>query len=172
MLITTKIIENIADFAAIDAIYQKCFGNDSVPTSVQFEWWQKYPQGIIGLLENNTIIGGMSFWPLHPRGFDLLNEGLIKEKELTSHDIDTLSPKGIYISEIAIAEKYRGKQYSQLLLQSFLQQSILYKNSEKKLPMLALAYSIQGKSVLQKTGFRLHRKAEKMPDLQDLFILD
>lgn len=171
MSIITHTIQSVSDFESVDAIYQDCFGVDSVPTSIQLAWWRCFPSGIIGLYDQREIIGGLSFWPINTSGFDALSHGLIREKQLTAQHIDVSNPKGIYISEIAIAPLYRKKNYASLLLSQFEVQRQILSISDLKLPVLALVYSPGGRKILEKVGFKLFRKATDMPDAQDLYRL-
>lgn len=172
MSITTRNIKYFAEFEQVDNIYQECFGEDSVPSAVQQDWWKKFPNGIIGLLLNETIIGGMSYWPLNKKVFDDLSNGKIKEKEITSQSIDIVRSKGIYISEIAILPTFRKKNYAVRLLHQFIEERNGLKVSNKLLPVLALAYSKEGKNILQKMGFILLKSSHEMPDKQDLYLLN
>ena len=171
MSIKTHTIQSSIEFESVDAVYQDCFGVDSVPTSVQWTWWHRYPEGIIGLYADGKIIGGMSYWPINQSGFEALATGQIKEKELTEQHIDYTTPHGIYISEIAIAPLYRKKNYASLLLSQFEFQRQILSISDSKLPVLALVYSPGGRKILEKIGFKLFRKAADMPDAQDLYRL-
>ena len=171
MTISINIIKNPLEFQKIDALYQESFGVDSVPTSVQWTWWHRYPEGIIGLYADGKIIGGMSYWPINQSGFEALATGQIKEKELTEQHIDYTTPHGIYISEIAIAPLFRKKDYAALLLSYFEWQREKLSKPDSKLPVLALIYSPGGRKILEKIGFKLFRKATDMPDAQDLYRL-
>jgi len=171
LTISINIIKNHLEFQKIDALYQESFGVDSVPTSVQLAWWHRYPEGIIGLYADGEIIGGLSFWPINTAGFDALSHGLIREKQLTAQHIDVSHPKGIYISEIAIAPLFRKKNYASLLLSQFEVQRQILSISASKLPVLALIYSTGGRNILEKIGFKRFRKAADMPDGQDLYRL-
>lgn len=171
MSIKTHTIQSSTEFESVDAIYQDCFGVDSVPTSVQWAWWQSYPEGIIGLYADGEIIGGMSYWPINQSGFEALATGKIREKELTEQHIDYTTPRGIYISEIAIVPLFRKKNYATLLLSNFERQREKLSKSALKLPVLALIYSPGGRKILEKVGFKLFRRAADMPDNQDLYQL-
>lgn len=171
MTISINIIKNHLEFQKIDTLYQESFGVDSVPTSVQWAWWQRYPEGIIGLYADGEIIGGMSYWPINKSAFEALATGKIKEKELTEQHIDYTTPHGIYISEIAIAPLFRKKNYTTLLLSYFEWQREKLSKPASKLPVLALIYSTGGRKILEKVGFKLFRKAADMPDAQDLYRL-
>jgi GNAT superfamily N-acetyltransferase len=171
MSIKTHTIQSSIEFESVDAVYQDCFGVDSVPTSVQWTWWHRYPEGIIGLYADGKIIGGMSYWPINQSGFEALATGQIKEKELTEQHIDYTTPHGIYISEIAIAPLFRKKDYAALLLSYFEWQREKLSKPDSKLPVLALIYSPGGRKILEKIGFKLFRKATDMPDAQDLYRL-
>lgn len=171
MTISINIIKKPLEFQKIDALYQESFGVDSVPTSVQWAWWQRYPEGIIGLYADGEIIGGMSYWPINQSAFDALATGQIKEKELTEQHIDYTTPHGIYISEIAITPLFRKKNYAVLLLSYFEWQREKLSKPDSKLPVLALIYSPGGRKILEKVGFKLFRKAADMPDAQDLYRL-
>ena len=167
MKIETKAIQSIGDFHLVDAIYQRCFGKDSVPTQIQYDWWKKFPPGIIGLYLDEKIVGGLSYWPLGEEGFDLLVNGTIKEKDLTATHLESVQPKGIYISEVAITKTHRSKNLSHHLLSACFEQLKQWQG----LPVLALAYSFQGKTLLIKYNFHKIKEANEMPDGQELYIL-
>ncbi len=163
----TKFITTIYEFETVNRLYQTCFGKSAVPTEIQRAWWLKFNQGIIGLFENETLIGALSYWFLNKNGFELLLNGIIKESEINAAAIDPNHPKGIYISEIALHPEFRGKKLSYPLMQHFL--SIA--RSQTKLPILALAYSKEGKILLEKEGFTLRLNSSQTQDFLDLYIL-
>ncbi len=164
----TKFITTIYEFETVDRLYQICFGKSAVPTEIQRSWWLKFNQGIIGLFENETLIGALSYWYLNENGFELLLNGKIKESEINAADIDPIHPKGIYISEIALHPEFRGKKLSHRLMRHFL----LITRSQTKLPVLALAYSKGGKIILENEGFTLRLNSSQTADFLDLYILE
>jgi len=161
-----RVITSQSEFEIVDKIYQTCFGINSVPTEIQYQWWQKFSKGIIGLFVDNKCIGAMSYWTLNPIGYDLMSTGSIKENWIKPEYIDPIFPKGIYISEIALLPQYQKKGMSNHLFQHF-QNQIL---SNKKLPVLALAYSTGGKRILEKEGFKLLLNASQTLDNMPLYL--
>lgn len=159
-------IKTEKDFYEIDALYQSCFGEASVPTFVQFSWWKKFPKGIIGLYYNELIIGGLSYWTLNSLGFNQFSEGTLAEKEISIAHINPSKLHGIYISEIALKNEFRHLKISHLLMDYF------FEHRPKKLPILALAYSNEGRKILEKYGFQLFLPASKTADKQDLYLLE
>lgn len=165
MSFITKTIQNESEFQSVDAIYQDCFGTASVPTETQWQWWQKFPNGIIVLYEDEKIIGGLSYWPLNAIGFELFSNGKIKESDIQTQHIDYLNPKGVYISEIAIIQAYRNKNLASMLMKTFFEKTIKY----LEIPVLALAYSDRGRKILKQFDFKILKKAKEIPDNQDLY---
>lgn len=163
---TLDFIKTEEDFFEVDTLYQSCFGVASIPTQVQYAWWKKFPQGIIGLYHNNLIIGALSYWTLNTKAFEQLSKGKLSEKEIPSSQINPLKPSGIYISEIALKKEYRHLKIAHLLMDFF------HEKRPKNIPILALAYSVEGKRILEKEGFKLLLTAAQTADYQDLYLFN
>jgi ribosomal protein S18 acetylase RimI-like enzyme len=169
MHITIREIVTDAEFTVLDSIYQQCFGAASVPTEVQRSWWQKYPQGMLGLFADDEVIGGTSCWPVNDRTFDALLAGRLREKDITAGDFDFTHPHLYYFSDIAIIGHYREGKYAWRLMEELLTRTRSRGAAEIKI--LSLAYSAGGAHILQKSGFVKVAEAEKMADGQPLYLL-
>jgi hypothetical protein len=166
-------VTNTADFTAIDQLYQSCFKESSIPTEVLNAWWTKQQCGLISLRNHDDIVGALSFWSLTQTSFSRLSSGQLKERELSADDLSVKNEGYIYISEIAISEHYLGKGYSFLLLQAVIfEVEKLFKSTNKKLSLLALGYSNEGKALLAKMNFKQILDASQTVDKQALYLLE
>jgi hypothetical protein len=169
MHITIREIVTDVEFTVLDSIYQSCFGAASVPTEVQRSWWQKYPQGMLGLFVGDEVIGGTSCWPVNDRTFDVLLAGTLHEKEITAEDFDLAYPHLYYFSDIAIIGHHREGKYAWRLMDELL--TCIRSRGAAEIKILSLAYSAGGAHILQKSGFVKVADAEKMADGQPLYLL-
>ncbi len=165
----TKNIESLAEFSEIDTLYQSCFGDASIPSGILKSWWQKYPKGLIGLFEDNKLIGGVSIWTVDDATFDALKKGHLKEKDISSDNLDLLTKEKWYISEIAISSKKRNLTNLQTLIDKTLEQ--LEEEISNLFPsqVLAMGYSNQGVSLMQTLGFVQELNPSQTLDHMPLF---
>jgi ribosomal protein S18 acetylase RimI-like enzyme len=171
MHITIRPITSEAEFAALDGIYQSCFGAASVPTDVQRSWWLKYPPGMLGLFVDDEVIGGTSCWPVNDHTFDTLLAGTLREKEITAEDFDVTNPHLYYFSDIAVIGHHRGGKYAWRLMDELLTRTRSRGAVGGEIKILSLAYSAGGAHILQKSGFVKVADAEKMADGQPSYLL-
>ena len=166
---TFRTINTDQEFEALDGLYHQCFGSASIPTQVLQSWWHAYPNGLIGLLSNNEVIGGVSIWSLDNETYDLLKKGLIKERDTRPDNMKHISCDKYYVSEIAIIDQERNVSNLSQLLQGViehLREVNFYPKS-----ILALGYSNEGVNLMKRLGFNTQLSAEKTPDKQPLFEL-
>lgn len=167
-MVTVRSINTQDEFEALDALYHHFFGSSSTPTTILKNRWQAYPEGLIGLFNDELLIGGLSIWPLNRPTYDQLEQGFIKEAGIQSENLDTSQKSSFYLAEIAIHEAERSFGNLEKLLQGFLNHLL----SQSTLPasILALEFSTKGMNLLQKLGFQLllpaSQTADAMPLLQ------
>lgn len=164
-------LQNQEEFDALDSLYQMCFGEHSVPTARQHEWWLAAPTHIIGLFIDDLIYGGISFWAIKTAIFDILSTGQLKERDITISNFKLENKQLYYLSDIAIAKQYRQKQYANLLLAQAFKQIGIGHNDNFPIKILAFAFSEGGKKILTGLGFEKIKDATETLDEQDLMLL-
>lgn len=159
--VISKIIETESEFALIDQLYQETFTTAAVPTAVQKAWWKAYPKGIIGLFENQTLAGALSYWPITEQSFHAFSSALIPEKQ-----IEVCAESSFYyLSEIVISPNFVGRGLARKLMQYFKD------NFPENDTAIAIAYSSGGSHLLTSIGFGKVKDKIEMPDGQDLYLL-
>jgi hypothetical protein len=166
--IIVRPIETPAEFE-LDNLYHACFGASSVPTEVLKSWWNAYPKGLIGLLKNGQIVGGVSIWSIDDPTYDKLINGYIKEREIMYSNIDNNTCDRYYVSEIAIMKKERNIDNLSELLQGVIEH--LMGSCCYPVSVLALGYSPEGIGLMQRFGFIKQLNADRTADKQPLFRL-
>jgi Acetyltransferase (GNAT) family len=167
-------IQHTTLFQQVDQLYQSCFGAASVPTQTQYAWWQKQPDGIIALQENNNLIGAASLWSISPQAFERFSAGILRERDLSSDDLSSNNEGYLYLSEVALQPSHRNRGLSYYLLRGIMltiEEKFNRLPGKKALQVLALGYSTEGKVILQKMGFEKIREATETADEQALFCL-
>jgi hypothetical protein len=168
-LILSRPVMTEAEFIEVDKIYQFSFKDSSVPTVTQKKWWSVYPNGIVGLFRDSEVIGGLSYWYISDETAKKFSEGRIEEKEIK---ILKKKSRNIYISDLAIMDDFRRKNYAQFILKKMFSESVKCKNlSSNPINIYALGYSISGKKLLAKIGFKELIPAQIMADKQPLYLL-
>lgn len=164
-------LQTESEFVALDAIYQDCFGEHSVPTERQKEWWRNSNKNILGLFADNEAIGGISFWNLNRETFEKLKTGQLQERNIGVNDFEKTHKNLLYLSDIAIAASHRKKMNSNLLLQRFFEQIEQDVAPNETLQILAFAFSESGSKILKRLGFVKIKNATQTLDEQDLYLL-
>ncbi|MDI1255442.1 MAG: hypothetical protein PSV16_05015 [Flavobacterium sp.] len=172
LIYSVRHLQNEKEFNMLDSIYQSCFGEHSVPTQRQKEWWTKSNSNILGLFSDKKIVGGVSFWNINFKTFEKLKTGQLKERDITIDDFDKSLKNLYYLSDLAIIEDCRQKLYSNLLLRNLVEQ--IENNADKNLgiKVLAFAFSESGNRILIRLGFEKIKDASETLDNQDLFLLN
>lgn len=160
------------EFYMLDNIYQNCFGEHSVPSQRQKEWWTNSSKNILGLFSDKKIIGGVSFWNINTKTFEKLKTGQLKERDITVGDLDNSLKNLYYLSDLAIIEEYRQKLYSNLLLRNLIEQIEADADRNLGIKILAFAFSKSGTKILSRLGFEKIKDASETLDNQDLFLLN
>lgn len=169
--ISVRHLQSENEFSMLDDLYQKCFSEHSVPTYRQKEWWSKSNKSILGLFNENELIGGISFWSLNVVKFEKLKTGLLQERDITSDDFEFQSRNHYYLSDLAIAEDYRQNFYSNLLLSALLEQIKSDANNSLNIDLLAFAFSKIGSKILGRLGFKKIKDESETLDKLDLYLL-
>ncbi|MEZ4910795.1 MAG: GNAT family N-acetyltransferase [Saprospiraceae bacterium] len=164
-------LKDVSEFEKLDAIYQKCFGEHSVPSQRQKEWWLSASNNILGLFVNDYLVGGASFWHINSSIFEKLKTGKLRERDLTVHDFDFTCKNLYYFSDLAIEEEHRKKQYSNLLLSKMFDQILMSAINGKEIQILAFAFSESGSKILNRMDFVKILNAAETLDEQDLYLL-
>jgi len=159
------------EFFLVDDLYQRCFGDSSVPTFTQKDWWNHYRRGITGIFLDESPIGGLSYWPIDTQTFIGLRDGRLKEREIDARNFNAVLPDYIYISDIAIELEFRGMNYADLLLEYFFFSVKEYVDAGGILTICAFGYSVAGSKILNKSGFKKVADAENTADKQDFYVL-
>ena len=170
-LIDVRHLMDASEFESLDAIYQHCFGDHSVPSQRQKEWWMRANKNILGLFVDDTLVGGASFWSIQNSTFETLKTGQLMERDITLHDFDEIMFDHYYFSDLAIADPHRKKQLSNTLLLKMFEQIANIVVASRELSMLAFAYSDSGRKILSRLGFVKILDASETLDEQDLFLL-
>ncbi len=169
---TVRHLRNEVEFNLLDDVYQNCFGAHSVPSQRQKEWWMHSPKNILGLFYNDKLIGGVSFWSINFDTFEKLKTGQLQERNINVKDFNTTIKNLYYLSDLAIKEAYRKKQFSNLLLIKLFEQLASEADVSQGIKILALAYSNSGNKILNRLGFVKIKDAVETLDEQDLLLLE
>ncbi|MGL4629681.1 MAG: hypothetical protein ACRCVT_00645 [Leadbetterella sp.] len=170
--IHAKNIESLDEFSKIDALYQSCFEESSIPTETLRSWWQTYTKGLIGLFEGDQLIGGLSIWPIDNTTFEAIFEGNLREKDILDKNIDSKNKNKWYISEIAIQPQKRNFKYLPVLLNRTFEQLEEEISDFTKSQILAMSYSNQGASLMRKLGFVQELYPSQTMDKMALYVLN
>lgn len=140
---------SLAQFEAVDGLYQQAFGAASVPTLVQQGWWQAWPAGMAALMMEHTLAGAVSCWPVKEPVYQALCAGKQQERNISAADLETNAPQYFHLSEIVILPAYRHRRHTAMLVQYMLQQLATNCQHGKALYLTAYAYSEQGARLMQ-----------------------
>ncbi|HEY0076279.1 MAG TPA: hypothetical protein VGB77_19425, partial [Abditibacteriaceae bacterium] len=122
------------------------------------QWHARYASGILCLEHEEQIIGALGLWPLTQIAYEALVTGKLREEDIEAHYLSIPGTDQTlawwYVADIILLPQYRGTRTAGILLHQAL--SLWFRDAPLAdlVHLAALAYSIQGKSLLQKLGFQ------------------
>lgn len=160
-----KPIHSLTGFETVDRLYQTAFGQSSVPTAIQFAWWNQYSEGMWAIFHDDVVIGAMSCYPIDALTYWQIRKGEIREKDIYPEKVSITTLYGFYWSELVVLPEYRKQHLAKQLITSYWQHHYAFQNY----PVLAMAYSEAGANVLQSQGFSNVLSAHLQPDHMDVW---
>lgn len=166
-------IRSSAELETLWAIDHEAYQEASISFDTFRQWWTAFPQGLHVLFFDNEIMGAMGLWPIPNDWAQNLKTGKAREAELPFPEMVKAAEKGAtfwYISGIVLQADLIGSRAIKILLTESLR-VWLSSPGLIKFPceILALAYSTQGKALLERFGFYPLQTADEMPDKAPLF---
>lgn len=161
---TIRTVNTEAQLREIWEISQEIYGEDNVPFPTVLTWWRTYQNGIYVLVKENTVVGYLSIWPIKQQTFKDVCRGIRREKEMTMQSIvsgASAKPRTFwYITNIVIIRKFRKEKAIIVLLREAIGKWLHEANLDAQIRICAVAYSEDGKAVLQRFGFYKERDAK------------
>jgi hypothetical protein len=166
-------IRSSAELETLWAIDHEAYKEASISYETLRKWWTAFSEGLHVLFFENIIMGAMGLWPIPNDWARNLKAGKAREAELPFQEMVKAAEKGAscwYISGIILHADLIGSRAIKILLTESLGEW-LSSHGLIKFPceILALAYSTQGKALLERFGFYPLQTADEMPDKAPLF---
>jgi hypothetical protein len=169
-----RYLRSTAELEDLWEIDNAAYGEASITYQKFQDWWFSYPSGLHALFFRTRVMGAIGIWPLSPRYAELFMNGRIKESQLNGRAMRPFmsTPTQFwYISGIVLRSELRGGRAIKILLSRGI--GCWLANARIGFPceLLALAYSEQGRALLEGFDFFKLQNARAMPDGVPLFAL-
>ena len=165
-------VRSLGELEDLWAIDNEAYGEASITYEKFKDWWLSFPLGLHALFFRNRVMGAIGIWPLSARCAGLLTTARLKESELTGRRMRTFreAPTRFWcFSGIVLRPELRGTRAVRILLSHGVRSWLSSANIEFPSELLALAYSEQGQSLLDRLNFFKIQNATSMPDRVPLF---
>jgi hypothetical protein len=171
-------VRSLGELEDLWAINSEAYGEASIAYEKFKDWWLSFPLGLHALFFRNRVMGAIGIWPLstHCAGLltsaGLLTTAQLRECEITGRRMRTFreAPARFwYISGVVLRPELRGSCAIRILLSHGVRSWLSSANIEFPCELLALAYSEQGQSLLERFNFFKIQNASSMPDHAPLF---
>jgi hypothetical protein len=169
-----RYIRSTAELEDLWEIDNAAYGEASITYEKFQDWWFSYPSGLHALFFRTRVMGAIGIWPLSARYAELFTHGRIKESELNGRAMRPFmnSPTQFwYISGIVLRSELRGGRAIKILLSRGIGCWLANARIDFPCELLALAYSEQGRALLEGFDFFKLQNARAMPDGVPLFAL-
>lgn len=164
-------VRSTIQLRAVYSIEQAEYPSDSIPNyETVLAWWNDYPNGVIFLEHNGGIVGALGLWPLQMSAFNGLSSGQMTEGDITQRHIIAAGSGNLqwwYVADIILKPEFRGTRMALKLLREALALWLGEAPLADSVHCVALAYSTQGKSLLEKMGFQ---EGPTSPDQHPVYI--
>lgn len=131
------------------------------------EWWECYPRGNFLAVYGTKVIGGMDIWPLKRGAFDDLCAGKTDESGLGPKEFALRSTAGSkqsywYVGaismEVQLFRSWRAELVARLIVNAV--RAWLAKAPLFPAHFVALAWTVNGKNLLERNGFQRLRRSK------------
>jgi hypothetical protein len=169
-----RYIRSTAELEDLWEIDNAAYGEASITYEKFQDWWFSYPAGLHALFFRTRVMGAIGIWPLSTRYAELFTNGRVKESQLNGRAMRPFmnSPTRFwYISGIVLRSELRGGRAIKILLSRGVGCWLATARIDFPCELLALAYSDQGRALLEGFDFFKLQNAKAMPDGVPLFAL-
>jgi hypothetical protein len=169
-----RYVRSTAELEDLWEIDNAAYGEASISYEKFQDWWFSYPSGLHALFFRTRVMGAIGIWPLSAHCAELFTHGRIKESQLYGQAMRPFmnSPtKFWYISGIVLRSELRGGRAIKILLSRGIGRWLACARIDFPCELLALAYSEQGRALLEGFDFFKLQNARAMPDGVPLFAL-
>jgi hypothetical protein len=169
-----RYIRSTAELEDLWEIDNAAYGEASITYEKFQDWWFSYPAGLHALFFRTRVMGAIGIWPLSARLAELFTNGRTKESQLNGRAMRPFmnSPAQFwYISGIVLRSELRGGRAIKILLSRGIGCWLASARIDFPCELLALAYSEQGRALLEGFDFFKLQNARAMPDGVPLFAL-
>jgi Effector-associated domain 4 len=172
--LTVRGIQNTDELTRLWLIDDGAYGQNSIPLSVFYHWWENCQLGLKALFRGEEILGAFGIWPLPEACSLAFQEGLIKEVNLVPCHGELAQYNTWYVSGIVLKEDFRSSSKRnpiQLLLSHGI--TIWLESGSIAFPVkiLALATSAEGERLLHRFSFIRTKEAHQMIEGYPLYVL-
>ena len=169
-----RYIRSAAELEDLWEIDNAAYGEASITYEKFQDWWFSYPSGLHALFFRTRVMGAIGIWPLSSRYAELFTHGRIKESQLNGRAMRPFMntpAQSWYISGIVLRSELRGGRAIKILLSRGIGCWLATARIDFPCELLALAYSEQGRALLEGFDFFKLQNARAMPDGVPLFAL-
>jgi hypothetical protein len=172
--LTVRGIHNTEELTRLWLIDDGAYGQNSIPLSVFYHWWESYQSGLKALFRAEEILGAFGIWPLPEACSLAFQEGLVKEVDLVPCNSELAQYNTWYVSGIVLKEDFRiGSKQNPIHLLLSHGITIWLESGSIAFPVkiLALATSAEGERLLQRFSFIRTKEAHQMIEKHPLYVL-